>query len=220
MVIHVWDLKKLREGERKIFPSFSLFVSNENEWVVWMPEGFFTSSPGGRKFIGYHINRGPENAAEYITADQLYDWYYRPDLVAKRIMGGYEKEIQDELARIGNIEKIIQTGLPPLLEVLNAPAKNLKGRNFTLQLKLTDRGGGIGSVVYRVNGVTVGDPKGARPVDFIGSLSSGVIRKDFKLKHGKNIITVTAYNRQGKIQSDPVEIPVVIHAPMSEEQDL
>jgi len=220
MVIHVWDLKKLREGKRKIKPSFSLFVSNENEWVVWMPEGFFTASPGGRKFIGYHINRGKENAAEYIRVDQLYDLYYRPDLVAKRIQGGFEKEIQDAAARIGNIEEILQSGLPPMLEILDMPAKQVKGRNITLKLKLTDRGGGIGNVVYRVNGVAVGDPEGSRPVDFIGSRSSGVIQKNLTLRHGKNLITVTGYNKQGKIESDPVEFPVEINDPMSEKPDL
>jgi len=242
MVMHVWDLKKLREGERRIKPSFSLFVSNENEWVVWMPEGFFTASPGGRKFIGYHINRGKENAAEYISVDQLYDLYYRSDLVAMRIQGGFEKDIQDAVARIGNIEEILQSGLPPMLEILDMPAKQVKDRNITLKLKLTDRGGGIGNVVYRVNNLPVGDPEGSRPVDFIGSRNSGnpienpaakkiskdftpqrgkvtEVSKNFDLQDGKNVITISAYNQEGKINSEAVAISIE-KEPTTEKPDL
>ncbi|MCP4109772.1 MAG: WD40 repeat domain-containing protein, partial [Desulfobacteraceae bacterium] len=134
-VIHVWDLDKLKQGQTQVSPSFSLFVSNDNQWVVWTPEGFFNASEYGTKYIGFHINRGEENAAEYISADQLYDQYYRPDLVAKRIQGGHEDEIQAELSRIGNIDDILKSGLPPILEMVNAPAGKIRNRDLTLKLK-------------------------------------------------------------------------------------
>jgi len=220
MVIHAWDLQKLRKGQTLISPSFSVFVSNDDQWVVWTPEGFFNASKGGAKYIGYHINRGKENAAEYIGVEQLYDLFYRPDLVTKRIQGGYENGIRTELARVGDIDKIIQSGLPPKVQVLDASVGKLTSRDFTLKLKLEDKGGGIGKVVFRVNGVEIGTPEGAKPMGYIGMKSSGVIHKRFTLKDGKNEISATAYNKDGNIESNPVELLVNVDDAMSREPDL
>jgi hypothetical protein len=221
MVIHVWDLNKLKQGQTKISPSFSLFVSNDDQWVVWTPEGFFNASQDGTKYIGYHINRGKENPAEYITVDQLYDLYYRPDLVAKRIQGGHETEISEALSRIGDIDEILKSGLPPVLEMVSAPAGEITNRDLTLKVKLTDRGGGIGKIIFRVNGVEYGMPQGARPTGFIGMKSSGVIiiPKDLTLKNGENIITATAYNKDGKIESKPAELVLSVDDPRNYEPD-
>jgi len=163
-IIKLWDLKELKAGKRKIYPILSLFVSKDNEWVVWTEEGFFNASPGGAKYIGYHINRGQDKAAEYIRVDQLYQQFYRPDLVSKRLKGGYEKEIQEELSKIGNIERILSSGLPPELEALHEKEVNLKSRDFTLNLKLNDKGGGIGKIVYRVDGSGIEGMDGAAAI--------------------------------------------------------
>ena len=43
----------------------TIFHGTDNEWVAWTPEGFFDASPNGAKYIGYHINRGEDKAADY-----------------------------------------------------------------------------------------------------------------------------------------------------------
>ncbi|HLC15964.1 MAG TPA: WD40 repeat domain-containing protein, partial [Thermodesulfovibrionia bacterium] len=59
----------------------TLFYGDDGEWVAWTSEGFFTASGDGAKYIGYHINRGVDRQADYITVEQVYDLFYRPDLV-------------------------------------------------------------------------------------------------------------------------------------------
>ena len=38
---------------------------------MWTPQGYYTGSPGADKIVGWQINKGPENAADYVGADQL-----------------------------------------------------------------------------------------------------------------------------------------------------
>jgi hypothetical protein len=51
--------------------------------VVWTPQGYYTGSPGADKIVGWQINRGPDKAADYVTAEQLRKHLNRPDIVAK-----------------------------------------------------------------------------------------------------------------------------------------
>ncbi|MCP4110720.1 MAG: caspase family protein, partial [Desulfobacteraceae bacterium] len=133
----------------------------------------------------------------------------------------HEDEIQAELSRIGNIDDILKSGLPPILEMVNAPAGKIRNRDLTLKLKLTDRGGGIGKIVFRVNGIEYGIPQGTKPIGHIGMKSSGmIIRKDFTLKNGLNTITATAYNKDDKIESKPLEFILNVDDPRSYEPDL
>lgn len=42
---------------RRENPALSLFVSTDQEWVVWMPQGYYeTSIAGDRRFLGWHRN--------------------------------------------------------------------------------------------------------------------------------------------------------------------
>jgi hypothetical protein len=184
-------------------------------WVLWVPEGFFNAASGGEALIGYHLNRGPDEAGEFVGVDQLYDLFYRPDLVAKRLQGRYEKEILAELRRIGDIRQVLASGLPPGVELLSPQEVRLDRRDFTLKLRLKDQGGGIGRVVYRVNGVTVETAADARPVPIsVAGRRSGAIRRPFTLQHGENTITVTAYDRHNKIESRSVKLRVYVDDPL------
>jgi hypothetical protein len=49
--------------------------------VLWTPEGYYDASAGGEDLIGWHVNRGLDQAADYFPASRLRDRYYRPELV-------------------------------------------------------------------------------------------------------------------------------------------
>ncbi len=60
----------------------SVFIhKNASEWVAWVPGGYYTSSPFGDKYIGWHINRGLDVAPDFIYAVQLERVLFRPDVV-------------------------------------------------------------------------------------------------------------------------------------------
>jgi WD40 repeat protein len=53
----------------------------EKRWVLWTPEGYYTASPGGEGLIGWHVNRGLDQAADFYPAETFRSTFHRPDLV-------------------------------------------------------------------------------------------------------------------------------------------
>lgn len=70
----------------------SLFHGVDGRWVMWMPQGYYVASPGGASLIGWHLNRGLDHAAVYITAAQLRQDLNRPEIVAQAIALASTKE--------------------------------------------------------------------------------------------------------------------------------
>ena len=52
-----------------------------DEWIAWTPEGYYASSSHGDNYIGWHLNRGRSDAADFYRAVQFERILYRPDLV-------------------------------------------------------------------------------------------------------------------------------------------
>ena len=50
--------KYIKEDETIIKPLLTLFVTSDDEWVCWTPQGYYAASTGGEKYIGWHINQG------------------------------------------------------------------------------------------------------------------------------------------------------------------
>jgi len=102
------------------------------------------------------------------------------------------------------MRQVLAAGLPPTLELLSAPESQQRGREFTLEYKIVPKDGGIGRVVYRINGVVVGDLT-SRPVD----IGVPYHRRPFTLPPGRNVVNVTVFNGQNTVESTPVK--TVVH---------
>lgn len=85
-VIKIWDISNVGKTEN-IYPLVSLYITPNNEWVMWTPEGYFNSSENGYKYIGFHINQGYDKEAKWVGIEKLYDHFYRPDLVELALDG-------------------------------------------------------------------------------------------------------------------------------------
>ena len=77
--VRIWNL-----ATRELI--VTLFYGSDSEWVMWTPQGYYTSSPNGESIVGWHINKGSDQAAEYVSAAQLRDHFYRPDIVERAII--------------------------------------------------------------------------------------------------------------------------------------
>ncbi|HEX5718938.1 MAG TPA: WD40 repeat domain-containing protein, partial [Thermoanaerobaculia bacterium] len=51
-------------------------------WVLWTPGGYYDASGDGKDLIGWHVNRGSDEAADFLPASQFRDTYRRPDIIA------------------------------------------------------------------------------------------------------------------------------------------
>ena len=62
----------------------ALFVNRKTKaWVAWTPSGYYMASPGGEDLIGWHVNRGWNQAADFFPASKFRDKYARADIVER-----------------------------------------------------------------------------------------------------------------------------------------
>jgi dipeptidyl aminopeptidase/acylaminoacyl peptidase len=61
----------------------SLFVADDKKrWVLVSPSGFYDTSVGGEDLVGWHVNRGREEAADFFPVSRLRARFYRPEVIA------------------------------------------------------------------------------------------------------------------------------------------
>lgn len=133
--------------------ALALFVhADGRRWVAWTPEGFFAASPDGEELMGYVLNQGRDREAEFVSAAQLREAFYRPDLIARRIDGD-EAAIRAALAEVGDVRQLLAAGLPPQVELLSEKDPVIAaGADYELKIRITPRQGGVGRLSLRVNG--------------------------------------------------------------------
>jgi len=185
----------------------ALFVHPDGRrWVAWTPEGLFDASPGGDALIGYHLNQGPDRAGEFIRVDQVFSLFYRADLVSGRLKAGGAEAVRVARDRIGDVTTILAGGLPPELALVS-PAESQSQGDFEFRFKVTDAGGGIGRVVYRIDGVEI-QGRGAGPV----LPGQGVQNRRFDLGPGPHEVSATVYNTKNQLESRSITAKVNVTA--------
>jgi WD40 repeat protein len=184
----------------------ALFVHCDGKrWVAWTSEGFFDASPGGEDLIGYHLNQGLDHEGEFIKVDQVTDLFYRPDLISQRLKPGGTEAVRVARERIGDIKAVLAGGLPPDLELLS-PAENDSDGDFTLRMRVKNRGGGIGRVVYRIDGAEIQ----GRPVGI--PTPGGERATVLSVAPGRHQVTGTVYNSRNQLESRSVSAWVTVKA--------
>jgi len=150
----------------------AVFIDRDlKRWVAWSPDGFFSSQGGGDALIGYHINRGPQQAGEFIKVDQLRGVFYQSDLIAQILKPSGAAALVTARSNIGDLSKILSGGLPPEIELISPVEANGAG-DYLLQFKVKEMGGGRGRIVYRIDGAEIE----GRAVDIRGTAADTINR--------------------------------------------
>jgi hypothetical protein len=69
-----------RDGQELL----AFFPHNDRKrWVLWTPSGYYDAAPGAEDLIGWHVNRGREQEADFFPVGQFRTAFYRPDVVAR-----------------------------------------------------------------------------------------------------------------------------------------
>jgi hypothetical protein len=93
----------------------------EDRWVLWTPDGHYQASAGAEDLIGWHVNRGPGEAADFFPADRFRERFYRPDVIARVLETGDPAEalrLADAAADRPPDTRPIAQLLPPVVRVL------------------------------------------------------------------------------------------------------
>jgi WD40 repeat protein/uncharacterized caspase-like protein len=183
----------------------TLIGTADGEWLELTPEGFFAASSGGGRLLT--VVRG----LELWSIDQFYQALYRPDLVREKLAGDPRGLVRQAAQQL-NLDNVTASGNAPGVRV-SIPGRavgpvNVDGTTATAEAEITDRGGGIGRVEWRVNGVTFGvdTPAAATP-------SPLRLTRSIALEQGDNAIEVTAYNSANLVASVAARLSVVAQVP-------
>jgi WD40 repeat protein len=61
----------------------ALFVlADGKRWVAFTPSGYYAAGPGAEDLVGWQVNHGPDQAADFFPASKFRDRFYRPDVVS------------------------------------------------------------------------------------------------------------------------------------------
>jgi hypothetical protein len=100
----------------------ALFVKKDDlRWVAWTPSGYYMASPGGEDLLGWHLNRGRDQAADFFGASRFRERFGRPDIVQKVLdtldEGQAIKEADAEARRREDARPFFAR-LPPVIRLL------------------------------------------------------------------------------------------------------
>jgi WD40 repeat protein len=216
--LRLWPLDAVPEGDGDdviIEPALSLFPAANGEWIAWTPEGFFTASPHGATLIGYSINQGVAKTSKYVAAYQLYDRFYRPDLIHSRLHGDPQKLWQQNGAK-SDVKTVLAAGLPPRVDLVTPRTDTTVAQSSTeVRIALHDQGGGIGKVVWKVDGVTMAvdtklEDSTVRRIPPARAVRTST--QKVALSPGVNRVEIIAYNRRNDVASPPVTVMITLGA--------
>jgi WD40 repeat protein/uncharacterized caspase-like protein len=199
--VAVLDGKTLQRSSRQGALLATSVVGSDGEWLTITPEGFFDGSPNGTRLVA------AVQDLKTVAVDQVYQALYRPDLVQEKLAGDPRGLVRAAAAKL-DLEKVLATGGAP--HVTLAGPTTARAEAIEVNAALTDRGGGIGNLEWRVNGVTVGVQQ--RGFDRFNTglqrAEPRIISRRLTLAPGENVIEVLAYNAANLIASSPARLMV------------
>jgi Caspase domain/WD domain, G-beta repeat len=103
----------------------ALFVEPQSrKWVAWTPSGYYMASAGGEDLIGWHVNRGWNQEADFFPASQFRAQYNRPDIVRLVLQTRDEAEAVRQANKTSERSvpaRPVAAALPPVVTIQSPP---------------------------------------------------------------------------------------------------
>jgi WD40 repeat protein len=180
----------------------TVFPLGGGEWLRLTPEGFFDASPNAAAKLS--VVRG----LEVSSIDQVYQSLYRPDLVRAKLAGDPDGLVKQAAGKL-DLDQVMASGAAPRVAItVPQDGARIAEATVPVEAKVTDAGGGIGRIEWRVNGVTLGvRARGLAPAGG-GAADAQTVRQTLPLEAGDNVIDAVAYNGRDLIASPAARIKV------------
>ncbi len=119
-IIRFWYLADVeQDSPADLQPALNLFVGSDDEWVIWSKSNYYNASQRGDRYIGFHVNRGPDKEALFFPSHRFIKAFFRPDIIQAIVEHGSEDrafaKCEDQGMTIApdRVEEI----LPPIVEL-------------------------------------------------------------------------------------------------------
>jgi len=184
----------------------ALFVhKDDRRWVAWTPKGYYMASPGAESLIGWHVNRGWNEAAQFFSVDRFRDQFNRPDIV-KLVLETLDEERAIDEGNNSSGQKraaeTIRSTLPPVVEIMRPENDaTFHQQEVTIEyMAQSPTGQPITDIDVHINGSTLG-ARALIPV----STGGGELNR-LTLTLPPHDVSVTLVAREGARPSQPASI--------------
>ena len=183
----------------------ALFVhAKDRRWVAWTPKGYYMASPGAELLIGWHVNRGWDEAAQFYSADRFRDQFNRPDIVKLVLETLDEGKAIEEANRRANVKRAVEDvrEIAPPIVMIQKPGDNTTFRTSEVTVEydvFSPTGQKITDVDFLINNAALG-ARFASPVN-AGKYTSG--RVTLTLPPEDVTITLVATRAPGRVSRPP-----------------
>jgi len=182
----------------------ALFVdAQDKRWVAWTPSGYYAASPGGEDLIGWHLNRGWTQEADFFPASRFSARFNRPDIVQLVLKTDDEAEAireANETAKRKQDDAPIAAALPPVVTIVS-PQTGASFSGDTVEVAVAVRSPS-GLAVDRVDALIDGRPIEARGV---APGQSGPTRK-LTIPVPRRNIEISVIARSGELVSEAARV--------------
>ncbi len=198
-----------KDGEELL----ALFVEPQTrKWVAWTPSGYYMASAGGEDLIGWHVNRGWNQEADFFPASQFRAEYNRPDIVKLVLKTKDEADAirQANVTAQREVAKPIAAALPPVVTI-TSPADGFHLSGSLVQIDYSLRSPSA-SPIDRLDVLADG-----RPVEAVGfEKTSGAEAKGHVVAEvPKTSATLSLIAYSGPLTSAPVSVKLARDRPMA-----
>ncbi len=150
-------------------------------WAAWTPDGRFSAGGGGEKHVGWHLNRGPGEASEFLPLERFSERYFDPLAVISAISNVRDKPAARPVPDLREGLK-----MPPLVQFTSPKTGTRVDQDSVhIDLQVQDQGGGIAEVRLMHNGKVV-ETAGAQ------SGSPATLKFELPLEGGTNQVKAIA----------------------------
>jgi WD40 repeat protein len=166
-------------------------------WVLWTPSGYYDASPGGEDLIGWHVNRGAEQAADFFPAAKFRSRFNRPDVIDRVLTTLDETSALTAADAARGVQTSLQASivqsLPPVLELVTAGDVTASQAQLGIRYRVRSAADApVTKVFARVNGLAQST---ARRIDVVGSDDSQEIAVNVPAHDSE--VQIFAENRHG-----------------------
>jgi hypothetical protein len=161
------------------------------------------SAPNGERFIGLQINKGADQTAEFVAANQLRTHFYRPDIVERAIAIASAKAAVDQ----GSDTKFSLIDLlnrkPPAFDILSpADDSRMSVTSTQIRLRLMANADPIEDIEALVNGRQATTPVMRDATARLATTPTLERTIKVPLEQGENRIRIVAHNKVGQTVRD------------------
>jgi WD40 repeat protein len=199
----------------------TIFRGTDNEWVAWTPEGYYTASLNGDKYVGWHINQGDNRSALYYPASRFSKQFYSPEITAKYLETGGDikaaiRLVNLERPRRQKIEetKVSEIGniLPPAVFFRIPDKKDVTVHQNSIRIRAAAKAVNnepITDIWLLVNGRRISETRGIGVKAQAGKMIDGVraeIDMMVPLTQADSKISVIASNRHTRSEPEIINV--------------